>query len=128
MFHVEILVRFVFIPDEISYEPTHYKSVFAELLQKVAVFFEDLVGDSGSAHDQVLGVVLCGPPLEAWGLGSGLGLAIDGGEVRLLEEDGQAFLPVAVDGNVNDGGVVALAVLGAVVAAEDVEVIFVDPL
>ena len=128
MLHVEILVRFVFIPDEISYEPTYYKSVFAEFLQKVAVFLEDLVGDSGGAHNQVLGMVLGGSSLEAGGLGSGLGLAIDGGEVGLLEEDGQAFLPVAVDRDVDDGGIVALAVFGSVVAAEDVEVIFVDPL
>ena len=85
MLHVEILVRFVFVPDEISYEPTHYKSVFAELLQKIAVFFKYLVRDSVSCHDQVLGVVLGGSPLETRSVGSGLGLAVYGGEVGLLE-------------------------------------------
>ena len=85
MLHVEILVRFVFVPDEISYEPTHYKSVFAKLLQKVAIFFKNLVGDSGSTHNHVLGVVLGGSPLESGGLGSCLGLAVDGGEIGLLE-------------------------------------------
>lgn len=49
MFHVVVLVRFVFVPDEVSDEPAHYESVSADFFQEVALSLEHVFWVGGWA-------------------------------------------------------------------------------